>query len=390
MRRVVVLGNGLVGSEVQAVGLARRLLAAAGGNAPAPPPTLVRIPPSTVARRLPNRAHVAVATHLARDPLWGFDAVAVHAALAEHRPDVVVGCGRTTAVLNRGIKTLHPTVTTVQILSPYLPLRGCGAADGFDVVVLPRHDDGGGGSGDGGGGAGAGEGAQVQWMTGSLHDKSPSVLADARAAFADELGAFPAPRVALLVGAPHRRCRYSAEALRAAADALAAGVAACGGSLIVLASRRTPAGTPAALRQVLADRACAGMVWAPGDAAPNPYTGALALSDAIVLSPDSMTMASEALSCRPVLGVSVLMRDTASGKFRRFFDGLAAATAAAETPAVDGGGRGTGLCPPWLLSVPQLTPLRSDAGVAMEGDLARIERAVALAWGRNSGDAYHG
>jgi len=74
---------------------------------------------------------------------------------------------------------------------------------------------------------------------------------------------------------------------------LVADQAAHGGSLLVVASRRTPDALLAPF-QAQVGRAGLGLVWHNADDGPNPYAGVLGWSDALVVTPDSVNMLSEA------------------------------------------------------------------------------------------------
>ena len=64
------------------------------------------------------------------------------------------------------------------------------------------------------------------------------------------------------------------------------------------------------------------MVWSPSDGGENPYVHALATSDAVVVTPDTITMTSEALSSNCSEGAYVMMSDIPTGKFQVFFKQL--------------------------------------------------------------------
>jgi mitochondrial fission protein ELM1 len=309
--RILVLGNGLAGSEVQAIGLAQRLLQR---SAPSHRGDyrVERFPPrSSLFRRMPNRM-LACLSDVCGDAYLGFDKRAVEKSVAEFAPNIVIGCGRSTAVLNRAMKLHHPGLTSVQILNPYL---GAKALASFDVIALPRHDnDDHGGQGNIEDVPGGGGGPPImKWISGAIHDKTGSLLEEAKQLHGGTIGSQPAPRVTVLVGAPHRHSNYTVKQLQSVVEDLNRRVEAAGGSLCVLASRRTP---PEMLEALSSGP---GRFWGPGSPPPNPYVGALALSDALVVTPDSITMAREALSAAPRLGTYLMMPETTRGKFRRFF-----------------------------------------------------------------------
>ncbi len=309
--RILVLGNGLAGSEVQAIGLAKRLLQRSAPNKRGTY-FVGRFPPrSSLFRRMPNRM-LAFLSDFCGDTYLGFDEAAVEKSVAEYAPNVVIGCGRSTAVLNRGIKLRHPAVTSVQILNPYLGAKSLAA---LDVVALPRHDGKEDGRQDGRAcGRQDHDRPIVKFISGAIHDKTEFVLEEAKLRHRDTIGVHPAPRVAILVGAPHRQSNYTTFQLQTAVVDVNRRIEAAGGSLTILASRRTPPEMLEALSNG------PGYFWGPGSPSPNPYVGALALSDALVLTPDSITMTREALSAAPRLGTYLMMPEVTQGKFRRFFE----------------------------------------------------------------------
>ena len=66
-----------------------------------------------------------------------------------------------------------------------------------------------------------------------------------------------------------------------------------GGSLLLATSRRTPPAASDAALDALAALPVPSRAWLP-DAAPNPYLGLLAWADYLLVTPDSISMASEA------------------------------------------------------------------------------------------------
>ena len=388
----MVLSNGLAGSEVQALGLAQRCLAICPVDTnpttkhiarpsctfTTTPPniTIVNIPPTKIVRHLPTVVHHFLAT-VTNNVYFGYNRVLVEAALNRHKPDLIIGCGRSTGMLNRGIKQRNPFLTTVQVLNPYLNPTN------FDFVVLPKHD------------ANyclsfstlcatisstvtatfssvastvvsalatfptvAGTtGAlssrtttsialvrpkatkiinethsNVLWMAGSIHDKSRKRLMDGEKSFQNTVGVLPYPRVAILFGAPHaRHCPYDNVQLMNAMEQVVQYVKKLDGSIMALGSRRTPSSSMNQVQDLLKNVGLAHMSWSPGDEGKNPYVGALATADAVFVTPDSMTMTCEALSANPNHGVYVLMSDASQGKFYRFFNTLWSENARSET-----------------------------------------------------------
>jgi mitochondrial fission protein ELM1 len=362
-KRILVLGNGLVGSEVQAIGLAKRFLIKKPTTASTTSTTanntdwcklddnnhedniiVGRFPPTTMVQKLPTIIHNFLAT-LVNDAYFGYNRLLVEDALSQYKPDLIIGCGRSTSMLNRGIKKMNPAITTVQILNPYLNPTN------FDFVILPRHD------------------AKrylfssaavltsathfflttmftstrnrastfaptstdilnekygnILWMTGCIHDKSDQMLINSKELGQNSLGAFTSPRVAVLLGAPHaRHCPYDDVKLIDSVKKVANHVDKLGGSIIALGSRRTPPSSICKIKMLLNNIGISHIVWSPGDERRNPYIDTLAAADAIFVTPDSITMTCEALSSNPKNGVYSLMSDVPRGKFKEFFEDL--------------------------------------------------------------------
>lgn len=212
-------------------------------------------------------------------------------------PALAIGCGRIAAAVSAWLRARHGAFA-VQILDPRID-PAC-----WDVIVCPRHD--------------RLAGANVIETLGSIHDFEPARLAEAARARNDFL-ALPGPVTLVLVGGSTRAQRID----RAYVDALGRRLAAWreGGSLVVIASRRTPPAIHASLRALLAESP--GHVWAGPADGPNPYPAVLGRADRIVVTPDSVNLASEACaSGRPVY---VFAPRPVRGKLARFHESLFAA-----------------------------------------------------------------
>ena len=188
-------------------------------------------------------------------------------------PRVAIGCGRSAALCTRLLRTLGDGACyTVQILDPRM------ASAHWDLVIAPRHD--------------GLRGANVLNPLGSLNPIDDAWLADARGQW-PHLGELPSPRVGVLLGGPRHGVALDAAYARQLAQRLLASQKTRGGSLLVAASRRTPDALIAPF-QGLVGRAAPGLVWRDIDDGPNPYAGVLGWSDALVVTPDSVNMLSEA------------------------------------------------------------------------------------------------
>lgn len=187
-------------------------------------------------------------------------------------PTVAIGCGRAAALFTRMLRPLSAGhCHTVQILDPRLD-PGL-----WDTVIAPRHD--------------GLEGANVLRPLGSLNTVDDQWLADGRDA-CSHFEELPQPRVGVLLGGPRRGIALDAGYARALGMRLLERQRQEGGSLLVLASRRTPAALIETLRPMLGG--IPGLLWAGRADGPNPYPGVLGWADRLVVTPDSVNMLSEA------------------------------------------------------------------------------------------------
>jgi len=227
-------------------------------------------------------------------------AAAIAGGIAEARPpDLVIGAGRrgnlaAFARARRGARA-------VAVLDPHLPFAR------FAAVILPEHDRRG--------------GPGVIETLGAMNRLTPQAIAAAARPFPD----LPAPRLAVLIGGPSRSAGFGAVGL----EALLADLRRFEGwSLLATPSRRTPPLVVEALRENLPG------MWLWDGAGQNPYPGLLAAADAVLVTADSVNMASEAAATGKPVFVSGTPRP--GSKHARFHAALRArgiSRPAAEGPA---------------------------------------------------------
>lgn len=187
-------------------------------------------------------------------------------------PRVAVGCGRAAALFTRQLRALsNGRCYTVQILDPRIQTGH------WDTVIAPRHDH--------------VSGPNVLTPLGSLNSIDDDWLADGRDS-CPALGELPQPRVGVLFGGPRRGIVLDDDYARELLQLLLDRQRREGGSLMVLASRRTPASVIAVFREAL--KTIPGLVWADHGDGANPYPGVLGWADRLVVTPDSVNMLSEA------------------------------------------------------------------------------------------------
>lgn len=213
-------------------------------------------------------------------------------------PDVAIGCGRTAALLTRCLRHWSGgRCFTVQILDPRI------APHHFGAVIAPRHD--------------ALAGDNVITTLGAINTIDDAWLAHAREQF-PALEALPVPRIAVLVGGPHKAQALDGDYLESLKQCLASLHARHGGSFLVSTSRRTPPEMRAALRSWFTQ--WPGVFWADRSDGENSYPGMLAWADRFVVSADSVNMISEA--CATGKPVHAFAPKPVAGKLARFHDAL--------------------------------------------------------------------
>jgi uncharacterized protein len=282
-----VLSDGRAGNEAQAMGLAEAL-------ARRRPVAL------SVKRTVPGRWAALVPSALswrlgARADGWPFSGLAEGGdALVPPWPEAVIGAGRRVAPIAAALRRLYG-IAAVQILNPQMPPRA------FDAVVVPEHD--------------ALAGANVFRSVGAVNRLTPGAIAEAAACWTEAMAGLPRPRIAVLVGGPSRSARFGEADGRNLLAALTTLAGTHG--LMVTGSRRTPPGLAERIREAVGSR---GFVW-DGTGA-NPYPGLLGHADAVLVTEDSVNMASEAATTG--LPVHVFPLGGRAAKIARFHASLEA------------------------------------------------------------------
>jgi uncharacterized protein len=249
--RVLVLGSGRIGHEVNALGV----VAALGA-----PYEMRRIEPRALFSRLAPFGPI--------DPK---DRPGVAGSVFEGLlPDIVIASGRVTVPYIRALKRANGgRVFTVFLQDPRY------ARGEMDLIWIPEHD--------------SYRGPNVITTLTSPHPFSPARIAAARAEPDPRLASLPGPRCAIVLGGPSGAQRFTSADFARMAEATRA-IVAQGYSVMATPSRRTPPRLLASVREGLGSRP--GFVWdGEGD---NPYLAILALADALLVTGDSANMVGEA------------------------------------------------------------------------------------------------
>lgn len=213
-------------------------------------------------------------------------------------PHLAIGCGRAAALFTRLLRPLSDgQCYTVQILDPRIDPAH------WDTVIAPRHD--------------RVAGANVLQPLGSLNSVDDAWLADGRES-CPQFAELPQPRVGVLLGGPRKGIALDADYASQLASRLLERQRREGGSLLVLASRRTSPVLIETFRDAL--NGLPGLVWAGRDDGRNPYPGVLGWADRLVVTPDSVNMLSEA--CAVGCPVQTFVTTALPAKIERFHHAL--------------------------------------------------------------------
>jgi mitochondrial fission protein ELM1 len=276
--------RGAVGMQSQALGLAEALFAGGGFGLPEAKEVSFRAPYTA----MPMHPAFASLKMLAK---------ADREAFRESLPDVLITCGRKSAMLALAVKKASRGRTTIiHIQDPKASARH------WDLLVVPEHD--------------RARGANVVVTSGAPHRVTQLKLRSGAEALRQEYAHLPSPRVAVLVGGNNRYYTLDEEWMREFVAQLRQMVDRSGCGILATISRRTGEAETSILRGGLASMPA--VLW--DGKGPNPYFGFLGLADAIVVTCDSVSMVSEACSTgKPVL---VARLPGSSRRFDSFFDSL--------------------------------------------------------------------
>ena len=187
-------------------------------------------------------------------------------------PDLLIATGRHSVLASLRVKQFSPQTFRVQIQNPAI------ATSNFDLVITPKHD--------------RLVGDNVMSTRGSMHRITADTLAQGAARWNSTYAHLPHPRIAVLIGGPNGAYRMGPEDMQLLVQQLTILCREHGAGLMITTSFRTGESNKAILHKAL--EGLPAVIWdGVGD---NPYFGLLGLADAIVATPDSVNMVTEAAS----------------------------------------------------------------------------------------------
>ena len=197
-------------------------------------------------------------------------------------PSIIVTCGRRMAGISIALKTRANRtgfdMTTIHLQDPRLDPT-C-----FDMLIVPQHD--------------RVRGNNVIVTKAALNQMNKSNIATSAKTVPQQWQMAASPRVAVMIGGDNRRYKISHDMATHMAQQLAAFAAANNANLFLVPSQRCPDTVLRYLQTSLPSDHY--MIASNGQ--PNPYPGILAMADAVIVTSDSVNMASEAASTgKPVL-----------------------------------------------------------------------------------------
>ncbi len=214
-------------------------------------------------------------------------------------PDLLITCGCQSVAAAVAVRRASQKKTfTVHIQDPQI------GPNHFDVVIAPAHDK--------------VRGENVFITQGSVHHVNQEKLEWGREHFQSLLSALPRPLISVLVGGKNRHKGFTVASAHDFAMKLRQAVNKTGGALAISFSRRTGASNEAIIRQELAGRST--YIW--DGSGENLYFGLLGLADGLVVTGDSVSMISEAVSTGKPVYIYELPH--AGGRHKQFVRSLVA------------------------------------------------------------------
>lgn len=231
-------------------------------------------------KRLRYRGHEGLLRLMSLPTLSGVD-LAGSSPLEPPWPDLVICSGRGAEAVAFWLRKQNPQLRIVFVGTPWSALSR------FDLVITtPQYR--------------LPQAANVLHNLLPVHDVTPDRLAAEAARWAPRLASLQPPFTAVLVGGSSGPYHFTPQAARRLGREASALAEADGGSLLVTTSARTGEAAADALQSAITAPSFV-YRWQP-DAADNPFHAFLGLASRIIVTADSISMLSEAVSTeKPVL-----------------------------------------------------------------------------------------
>lgn len=219
--------------------------------------------------------------------------------LMKLKPDFIISCGSSVGRLNYALSRENNAKSVIIMRPPLM------STDKFDLVIIPRHDN-------------PHCRPNVMITEGALN----LIDEDYLKAQAVKLNIPPGRFIGLLLGGDSRKFRLSEDKVRQICRQLKRAAQELKAEVLVSTSRRTPAGIERLVKAEFGEHpGCRLMIIANEKNVPETVGGILSLSSVVIISPESISMVSEAASSgRRVI---VFKEKGLSGKHGRFLKSLA-------------------------------------------------------------------
>ena len=219
-------------------------------------------------------------------------------------PDIIISSGRKTAIVSASIKKNNPKNFNIHLMNPDLPFKN------FDLVCLPHHDK----------SPKYEKFNNIHYTIGAPSYLDKTKLQDEAIKFQDKFSSLSKPFMGILIGGATKTGDYplkELENLVQKADELATNINA---SLLITTSRRTNPDFAAKLLEKIKSPFFF-YDWHRMKLEHNPYSAFLKLRDYFIITGDSVSICSEALSTgKPTY---IYRKDNLlSKKHRKFLDYL--------------------------------------------------------------------
>lgn len=207
--------------------------------------------------------------------LIGVDTKASDNLKTKDYPDIVLSISRRTAPVALWLKNQSKGKT--KIVQLMLPPK-YGMSD-MDLIVVPEHD------------RGKSDDKNIFYITGCPHRVTKTSLQEARAKWKPVFASLPRPLTAVFVGGSIKNKPFTDDNANLLGEAIAKVQNQFSGSILITSSRRTGKNAEDIIMNKIKDVPAYTYLW--GEQKENPIMGFYACADRIIVTGDSVSMASE-------------------------------------------------------------------------------------------------